>query len=295
MRNQHNIAGVGEVLWDSFPEGDLFGGAPANFACHCHSLGANAYVVSCLGNDKRGQDARAFLDAHGVDTSCLTTSNERETGVVIVTLDEQGLPTYEIKENAAWDAIPWTREADVLAGKLDAVCFGSLGQRNAVSRATIQTFLAATRDECLRVFDINLRQTFYTREIIEESLQAASAVKLNDEELTTLGTILDRPNLGEEAALAALLGQYDLRLAILTKGDAGSLMITPTESSVAKAPAITPVNTVGAGDAFTAAAVMGFLDGKALDEINQHANAVAAWVCTQNGAAPALPEALNRN
>ena len=293
MRNQHNIAGVGEALWDLFPEGDLFGGAPANFACHCHSLGANAYVVSCLGNDKRGLDARAFLDAHGVDTSCLATSNERETGVVVVTLDEQGLPTYEIKENAAWDAIPWTRETDVLAGKLDAVCFGSLGQRNAISRATIQTFLAATRDECLRVFDINLRQTFYTREILEESLQAASALKLNDEELPTLMTILDMSSLDEEAALAALLGRYDLRLAILTKGDAGSLMITPTESSLASAPAITPVNTVGAGDAFTATAVMGFLDGKTLDEINQHANAVAAWVCTQIGAAPTLPETLS--
>ena len=143
------------------------------------------------------------------------------------------------------------------------------------------------------MFDINLRQAFYTREILEESLQAASALKLNDEELTTLGTILDMPNLDEEAALAALLGQYDLRLAILTKGDAGSLMITPTESSVTKAPAITPVNTVGAGDAFTATAVMGFLDGKALDEINQHANAVAAWVCTQLGAATALPETLS--
>ena len=289
MKNRgFRIAGVGEVLWDAFPAGEKFGGAPANFACHCRSLGADACVISCIGNDARGEKARAFLDNHGVDTSGLAVSEVHETGVVLVTLDAAGKPDYEIKAGVAWDAIPWTDDMAAVAPKLDAVCFGSLGQRNAVSRATIQKCLAAVPSDCLRVFDINLRQSFYSSEIIRSSLQAANALKLNDEELPVVASMLGIT--GTDAAqLGALIERYDLLLAVLTRGGEGALMMTPAESSFAVPPAADVINTVGAGDAFTAAMVMGFLAGRPLDEINRHANVVAAYVCTQPGAVPVLP------
>jgi len=285
------IAGLGEVLWDAFPEGEKFGGAPANFTCHCHSLGAKAYVISCVGDDARGSEARVFLDNHGVDTSGLVACGEYETGVVLVTLDEAGKPEYEIKEGVAWDNIPWTGEMAAIAPELDAVCFGSLCQRNGVSRETIRKCLAATRPECLRVFDVNLRQAFYDHEVILGSLEVANAVKLNDEELPVVASMAGVSGSDREQ-LEAILSRYGLKLAILTRGAEGALMVTPAGSDFAAPEPTDAVSTVGAGDAFTAATVMGFLRGDSLDEINRHANAVAAFVCTQQGAVPPLPQSL---
>ena len=285
------IAGLREVLWDAFPDGEKFGGAPANFTCHCHSLGAETYVISCVGDDRRGAEAREFLDNHGVNTSALVTSDRHETGVVLVTLDTRGRPEYEIKEGVAWDNIPWTDEMAAIAPELDAVCFGSLCQRNAVSRETIRRFLDATRPDCLRVFDINIRQSFYNREVVLSSLATASALKLNDDELPILAGMLGIAGSDEEQ-LRAIVEQCGLRLAVLTCGPKGALMMTLDASNFTAPPDDPVVNTVGAGDSFTAATVMGFLGGAPLADINRNANELATYVCTQHGAVPPLPESL---
>ena len=285
------VCGVGEVLWDAFPDGEKFGGAPANFACHCYSLGAQAYVVSCIGRDQRGVKAREFLDNHGVNTSCLAGSDTHETGVVIVALDDAGKPEYEIKEGVAWDNIPLTEEMKALAPQLDAVCFGSLSQRNDVSCGAIRKFLEATGPDCLRVFDINIRQNFYNDEIIRSSLESANVLKLNDEELPIVAGLIGAEGTDEEI-VRAVIGQFGLKLVALTCGPKGALMVTPEESSFA-APSVTDViNTVGAGDSFTAAMIMGFLNNKPLDQMNKEANRLAAFVCTQHGAVPQLPASL---
>ena len=285
------VCGLGEVLWDAFPDGEKFGGAPANFTCHCYSLGAQAYVVSCIGRDQRGVKAREFLDNHGVDTSCLSESAEHETGVVIVALDDAGKPEYEIKEGVAWDNIPWTEEIRTLAPQLDAVCFGSLSQRDDVSRDTIRKFLAATRPDCLRVFDINIRQDFYNDEIIRSSLESANVLKLNDEELPIVAELIGAEGPDEET-VTAIIREFDLKLVALTCGPQGALMVTPEESSSAAPPVTDVISTVGAGDSFTAAMIMGFLKNKPLDQINKEANRLAAFVCTQHGAVPELPASL---
>ncbi|MBT3198736.1 MAG: carbohydrate kinase [Phycisphaerales bacterium] len=287
----YKICGVGEVLWDAFPEGEKFGGAPANFTCHSHSLGAETYVVSCIGKDKRGQMARDFLDNHGVDTSCLVDSDTCQTGVVIVTLDAEGKPDYEIKEGVAWDNIPLTDAMVALAPQLDAVCYGSLSQRNAVSRDTITKFIAATRPDCLRVFDINIRQHFYNDDIIRNSLQAANVLKLNDEELPIVAELIGASGTDQEI-VRAIIKQFDLKLVALTMGPKGALMATSDESSFAAPEPTNVINTVGAGDSFTGAMIMGFLNNKPLAEINQAANKLAAYVCTQHGAVPELPASL---
>jgi fructokinase len=285
------VCGVGEVLWDAFPDGEKFGGAPANFTCHSHSLGAETHVVSCIGKDQRGEMARSFLDNHGVNTSCLADSDAHETGVVLVTLDDEGKPDYEIKEGVAWDNIPLTEEMKAIAPQLHAVCFGSLSQRNDVSRDTIREFLAATGPDCLRVFDINIRQHFYNDEIIRSSLQCAGVLKLNDEELPIVAEMIGAEGSDEEI-VRAVIRQFDLKLVALTLGPKGALMVTPEESSFATPPTTDVINTVGAGDAFTASMIMGFLNNKPLDQINQEANKLAAYVCTQHGAVPPLPESL---
>lgn len=290
-RAAYKICGIGEVLWDAFPEGEKFGGAPANFTCHCHSLGAETYVVSCIGSDQRGRTARDFLDNHGVETSCLADSDEHETGVVIVTLDDQGKPDYEIKEGVAWDNIPLTDAMVALAPRLDAICFGSLSQRNELSRDTITRFLAATAPDCLRVFDINIRQHFYNDEIIRSSLEAASVLKLNDEELPIVAKLIGAEGADEEI-VTAIISEFDLELVALTMGEKGALMVTPTESSFAAGEPADVINTVGAGDAFTASMIMGYLSDKPLDQINRDANRLAAYVCTQHGAVPPLPASL---
>ncbi|MBC8373066.1 MAG: carbohydrate kinase [Planctomycetes bacterium] len=285
------VCGVGEVLWDAFPDGEKFGGAPANFTCHSHSLGAETYVASCIGKDRRGAMAREFLDNHGVNTSCLADSDTHETGVVIVALDDAGKPEYEIKEGVAWDNIPLTREMKALAAQLDAVCFGSLSQRDEVSRGTIREFLAATGPDCLRVFDINIRQHFYNDEVIGSSLESANVLKLNDEELPIVAEMIGAEGSDEEI-VRTIIRQFDLKLVALTLGPKGALMVTPEESNFAVPPATDVINTVGAGDSFTAAMIMGFLNNKPLDQINEAANRLAAYVCTQHGAVPRLPESL---
>jgi fructokinase len=289
--NRFKIAGIGEVLWDVFPDGEQFGGAPANFACHCRALGARSYVISCIGDDARGEQAVEFLQNHDVDTSALAVSDIYETGTVVVTLDEAGQPTYEIKEGVAWDHLLYSNTLDSIARDLDAVCFGTLGQRATTSRETIQGFLAATQPRCLRVYDVNLRQSFFNEDVIRASLTVANALKLNDEELQVIAPMHHLEGT-DETNTRSLLELYELELIALTRGSRGSLVITPDTVSDVPGVDATIANTVGAGDAFTAAIITGYLSGWSLDKTNRFANRVAAFVCSKIGAVPELPEAV---
>ena len=291
--NSLEIAGIGEVLWDVFPEGEQFGGAPANFACHCRALGAQSYVISCVGDDARGERAVEFLQNHGVDTSALAVSDCYETGTVVVTLDSAGQPSYAIKEGVAWDHLPYSDNLDAIARELDAVCFGTLGQRDATSRETIQRFLAATPSRCLRVYDVNLRQSYWTEDVIRGSLTLANVLKLNDEELQVIAPMHDLEG-SDETIIRSLLELYGLKLVALTRGSRGSLIITPDAVSEVAGVEVSIADTVGAGDAFTAAMVTGCLNSWSLEKTNQFANRVAAFVCSKIGAVPELPETVRR-
>lgn len=291
LHHSPRIVGLGEVLWDVFPDSEAFGGAPANFACHCRALGADAAVVSAVGDDGRGRRAIAFLDEHGVDTSYVQVLPDAPTGAVHVRLDAEGKADYAFLQDTAWDRVSWNSSLAELALSTGAVCFGTLGQRSTHSRKTIERYLRATRGDCLRVFDINLRQDYHSPALVLSSLEAANVLKVNDEELPMLAGWLGLQG-PPERQLAELLDRFSLRVAILTCGPRGALMLRPGESSFASPPQVEVVSTVGAGDAFTAAVVTGLLTNQPLDEINRRANAIAAYVCTQRGAVPTLPAGL---
>jgi fructokinase len=291
--NSLEIAGIGEVLWDVFPDGEQFGGAPANFACHCRALGAQSYVISCVGDDARGERAVEFLQNHGVDTSALAVSDCYETGTVVVTLDSAGQPSYAIKEGVAWDHLPYSDNLDSIERELDAVCFGTLGQRHATSRETIQKFLSVTPSRCLRIYDVNLRQSYWTEDVIRGSLTLANVLKLNDEELQVIAPMHDLEG-SDETIIRSLLELYGLKLVALTRGSRGSLIITPDAVSEVAGVEVSIADTVGAGDAFTAAMVTGYLNSWSLEKTNLFANRVAAFVCSKIGAVPELPETVRR-
>ncbi|MHB8898915.1 MAG: carbohydrate kinase family protein [Thermoguttaceae bacterium] len=290
MASRYHVVGLGEMLWDVFPAGAVFGGAPANVACHAAALGADAAMVSCVGTDELGDRAIAALADRGVDTSPVARSDRYPTGTVQVRIDAAGQPSYEITSPVAWDYIPWRRELEQLAAGADAVCFGSLAQRNPASRQTIRRFLAATRPDCLRVFDVNLRQEFYSDDILRESLELANVLKLNDEEAPRVahacfGEPMDDP-------VDRLADRYDLRLVALTLGWQGAVLVSHGQRHRQPAPPTEIADTVGAGDSFTAAMVQGMLAGWPLSRIGAHAAAIAAYVCSQPGATPVLPPEL---
>ncbi len=285
------VIGLGEVLWDMLPDGKQFGGAPANFAYHAKALGADAHVVSCVGDDDLGREILDRLDGLQLSRDDVALTDRHPTGTVSVELDADGKPDYVIHEPVAWDVIPWSERLTALAGQTDAVCFGSLAQRSAVSRQTICDFLAATPAECLRIFDINLRQHYYSGEIIASSLQTANVLKLNDEELPEIARLLSIPG-AEKDVLKLLLEQFDLSLIALTKGDRGSLLLTADAASIHAGQPVEVADTVGAGDAFTAVIAMSWMQGSELDAINAHANRVASFVCSKNGATPEIPVEL---
>lgn len=286
---QFKVGGIGEVLWDAFPDGETFGGAPANFACHCHSLGAQTYVVSATGADQRGIKAREFLSDHGVNIHGLAIMSDCETGVVNVTQDELGHPAYEIREHVAWDVIPWSDELETIAGDLDAVCFGSLAQRSSGSRRNIQEFLKRIPEGSLKIFDINLRGTYYSAALLEDSIQLCNLLKMSDEELPVLAEVLALNAESESGMLKQLVERYDLCLAVCTRGSKGSILVSADTVDEHPGCAADVVCTVGAGDSFSAALCMGLLQGLDLHEINHFANHVAAFVCSNQGATPQLP------
>ena len=285
------VVGLGEILWDMLPTGRKLGGAPANFAYHASTLGLKSSVVSCVGDDDLGREIVACLTGYGLDVSCLAVSPRAPTGTVAVELDPHGKPTFIIHEDVAWDAIPWAPELGELAGRVDAVCFGSICQRSTASRTTVRRFLADTRPECLRVFDINVRQSYYTADVVRSSLEAADVLKLNDDELPVVARLLGLPG-DEDAILVGLVRTFGLRAAALTRGACGSVLRTEAERSEHPGIAVDVVDTVGAGDAFTAAMVLGLLQGCGLEAINATANRLGAAVCTGEGATPALPPTM---
>lgn len=286
------IVGIGEALWDVYPDAAHFGGAPANFACHAASLGAEAWMVSAVGVDEFGDRALESLRQHGVECGCLRRDRAHPTGRVMVTLDAAHQAHYEIAAATAWDHLEWSDDLATLARRCDAVCFGTLGQRSPTSRDTIRRFVESTPRAALRVFDVNLRQHFYDSETIETSLTIASAVKLNGDELPLVAERCGIDAGTPPDMLRDLMSRYDLRLAALTCGPDGALLMAGGEESRCPATPATVVDTVGAGDAFTATLVFDFLRGRPLAEINRHANAVASFICSQPGATAPLPDAL---
>lgn len=285
------ILSVGEVLWDLLPTGAVLGGAPANFAVHARSLGANAALVSRVGNDEPGREMLERLAAVGLPKTLIAVDAHAPTGTVSVKLGADGQPHYAIHENVAWDAITADASARVIAAAADAICFGSLAQRAPVSRAAIRELIATLPPNALRVFDINLRQSFYSREIIEESLALANVLKLNDAELPVLAGMFRLTGDALEQ-MAELARRFELRAIALTRGGAGSLLFHEHHWSQHPGIAADVRDTIGAGDAFTAAFVLGLLHRWPLAEIDLRANEVAAFVCSQRGATPPLPEEL---
>lgn len=292
MMHKPVIACIGEVLWDVYPDAARFGGAPANFACHAAALGAEAWMASAVGVDDLGNRALATLKSAGVQCGAIARDPNHETGQVLVTLDTAGRASYQFADDSAWDHLDWSPALESLAGRCDAVCFGTLGQRSPASRVTIQRFVRATPERALRMFDVNLRQDFFDMETIDTSLQAASAVKLNEEELPTVAQLCGISGSTPRQMLNALAKRYDLRLAALTCGADGALLMAGDEESSCPAVHARVVDTVGAGDAFTATLVSDFLRGLPLDATNRHANAVASYVCSHPGAVMSLPEHL---
>ena len=290
--NDHIIVGMGEALWDVLPEGKKLGGAPANFAYHVSQFGLNSRVVSAVGQDKLGTEILDNFREKRLQGIIETVPYP--TGTVQVTLDNEGVPCYDIKEGVAWDNIPYTEKLDQLAHQTLAVCFGSLAQRSIVSRETIARFLATMPDtpETLKIFDINLRQSFYTKEILCDSFSRCNVLKINDEELVTVSRLFGYPGIDLQDKCWILLAKYNLKMLILTCGVNGSYVFTPGHVSFVETPTVQVADTVGAGDSFTAAFTAAIIRGRSVREAHQLAVDTSAYVCTQQGAMPVLPESL---
>ena len=276
------IVGIGEILWDMLPSGKALGGAPANFAYHAGRLGEEGWAVSAVGDDALGREILDLVKSKGLRNLIAVT--DKPTGTVQVELDDRGVPAYNIMEDVAWDNIPFTTEMEELAKRADAVCFGSLVQRMN-SRPSVMRFIRAMRPDALKVFDINLRQHYYSCEVLEESLMLADILKINDEEIRIVAGML---GLSDDAVTACreLIGNYGLRLVILTKGPEGSEVITADKVIPQGVDDVEIVDTVGAGDSFTAAFTVAYLRGDSLAEAQRLASATASYVCSRKGAMP---------
>ena len=282
------ILGIGELVWDMFPSGKQLGGAPVNFAYFAKELGAEAYPVAALGSDELGDEAMEVVRPSGLKLDFIQR-NSLPTSRVLVTTDEEGVPQYEIVENVAWDAMECTPEILDLASQADVICWGSLAQRSRKSRESILAMVDAAPENCLRVFDINLRQKFYNREVIEESLKRADILKLNEDELPVVCEIFGVEG-SEAEQIAQIIERFSLKSIIYTQGavcsevyDASGLV------SRMDTPKVKVADTVGAGDSFTATYVTSILLGKTPAQAHELAVKVAAFVCTQNGAINPLP------
>lgn len=286
------VVGMGEALWDVLPEGKKIGGAPANFAYHVSQFGLPSCVVSAVGDDLLGKEILENFTSKGLKFHIDTVPYP--TGTVQVEIDQAGIPQYEIKENVAWDNIPYTASLENIASRTGAVCFGSLAQRNVVSRNTINRFLdAMPQDEnSLVVFDVNLRQGFYNKEILCNSMKRCNILKINDEELVTVSRMFGYPGIDLQDKCWILLGKYNLKMLILTCGINGSYVFTPGNVSFQPTPKVEVADTVGAGDSFTAAFISSILRGKSVTEAHRLAVETSAFVCTRQGAMPLLPASI---
>jgi fructokinase len=281
------VVGLGEVLWDLLPERTCLGGAPANFAYITTLMGDQGIVASRVGEDSHGLEALRRMEELGLDIDHVQTDRERPTGTVKVELDGNGVARFEIANPVAWDALAWTLNWQHLASRVDAVCFGSLAQRAETSRATIQHFLHAVSPDAVKVFDVNLRQAYYSQDVLAESMRLADIVKLNDEELPKIMSLAKFPHKDELSSAQRLISAYDLRLVCITRGGRGSLLVRGGDASEHRGFRVRVADTVGSGDAFTAGLVHEYLHGASLDLMNEVANLVGAWVASEVGATPA--------
>jgi fructokinase len=294
LPNRPTIVGLGEVLWDIFADGERFGGAPANFACAVAELAqgqAEVCMASGVGRDELGRRAIESLAKHRVDASHVATI-EQPTGTVTVELDRDASASYEFAADTAWDNIPWSATLEQLAKRTSAVCFGTLGQRSTVSRRTIQQFLSCVPTTSLRVLDVNLRAPFVLDDVLIESLQIANVLKLSDEELSEVARMCDLSGTTDVDMMRMLSRQFDLTAIALTRGPEGAVLLRGDEVIDCDGVETKVVDTVGAGDAFAAAFVLGLLDNRPLEQIGRDACHVAAFVCSQRGATPMLPPSL---
>ncbi len=283
------IVGIGELLWDMLPDGKQLGGAPVNFAYHVSQFGLNGIAVSAVGRDALGEEMEAALRDKNIVSKLERV--DAPTGIVDVKIDAFGVPLYDIKKNVAWDNIPFSGQLEDLASETVAVCFGSLAQRNDVSRETINAFLDAmpTGPGYYRIFDINLRQDFYDRDIVCNSLNKCNILKINEEELEEVSRILGYAGCDTKEKCRNLISDYDLEILILTCGAFGSYVFTPYEDSFVETPKVVVADTVGAGDSFTATFVASVLKGRSIKDAHKLAVEVSAFVCSCNGATPEIP------
>jgi fructokinase len=281
------IVGIGEILWDLFPDGARLGGATANFALDAAALGHDGIVVSRIGEDEAGRAIRKRFGSAGFDARYLQRDGEHPTGTVAVELGEGGKPSFVIHEDAAWDYMEFTPDLAALAQKTHAVCFGTLAQRAEDSRSTIQRFVAGTPEKALRILDVNLRQLYYDTDDLKTSLEMANVAKLSVDELETLTGILSLPD-DERESIAALADKYGLRVVAITRSERGSVLYTGGEFYQHAGVPVDVVDTVGAGDAFAAALAVGLLEGRSPEDTNRLANRVASFVCSRPGATPDL-------
>jgi fructokinase len=289
------VVGIGEALWDILPDGKKIGGAPANFAYHFSQFGYDGMAVSAIGDDKLGNEILETFDAKGLRSQLEKVPYP--TGIVQVSVDNAGIPCYDIRENVAWDNIPFTPKLEKLAKQVRVVCFGSLAQRNIVSRDTINRFLDAIPDREGRhkIFDINLRQSFYNKDILQNAFNRCNILKINDEELVAVSRIFGFPGIDLQDKCWLLLAKYNLKMLILTCGINGSYIFTAGHVSFVETPKVEVVNTMGAGDSFTAAFMAAILGGKNISEAHTLAVDASAFVCTQEGAMPELPEEIRNH
>lgn len=284
--NKKRIVGLGEVLWDILPEQTCLGGAPANFAYITTLMGDRGIIASRVGEDARGSEALGRLKELGLEIDQVQTDAAHPTGTVNVQIDDRGQACYEICQPVAWDFLEWTSGWQQLAAGVDAVCFGSLAQRSDQSRATIQHFLSAMPSKGVKVFDVNLRQAFYSRDVLARSMQLADIVKLNDEELPKLMSLSGLPHKDELSSAQHLLAAYDLKVVCVTRGGRGSLLVANGQSNEHPGFRVQVADTVGSGDAFTAGLLHEYLLGSSLQRMNEVANRVGAWVAGEIGAMP---------
>lgn len=280
-----NAVGIGELLWDLLPTGKLVGGAPSNFAYHTQQQGAFSCIVSAVGNDSNGNEIKEALLEKNLTTDYIQTV-DYPTGTVDVNLNPLGEPSYSINENVAWDYISLPKNIDKQIKHTAILCFGSLAQRNAHTRNSIKKIIQKVNDDCLIVFDINIRQSYYNKEIIQESLEICNVLKLNIDELAILRSLFNLKGLDDKVVIEKLMKQYNLKLVALTYGSKGSVLITPTDESQLETPKINVIDTIGAGDSFTATMAMEFVKGESLDKVHQRAIEVSSFVCQSNGAMP---------
>ncbi|HWR13694.1 MAG TPA: carbohydrate kinase [Terriglobales bacterium] len=285
------VVGIGELTWDLLPGGKQLGGAPSNFAYISSLFGNRGIIVSAVGDDELGREAIAYCDQLGLDTNYIQVDDDHPSSTVQVSLDEHGQPSFEIAKQIAWDFLTWNKDLEQLARQVDVICFGSLAQRNQVSRDTTERFLRASREGCLRIFDTNLRQAFFSPTVLKTGFALATVAKLNNNELPVVLQTLGLPATDDPVTdCRLLLEQFGLELVCLTRGAHGSWLVTRDGASEHPGFRVGVIDTVGSGDAFAAAMAHQLRKGASLDVINEFANRVASWVASRPGATPVPSE-----